>query len=56
MPLYRQLQRLERQGIEIAQSTINDWTQRTLEQLYSLYEVHKNQVLQSRYLHADETA
>lgn len=55
MPLHRQLQRLERQGIEIAQSSMNDWTQRTLEQLYSLYEVHKNQVLQSRYLHADET-
>lgn len=55
LPLHRQLQRFSRMGITIAQSTINDWVRAVLEQLNGLYAVHKQQVLQSRYLHADET-
>jgi len=55
LPLHRQLQRFERAGIKIAQSTINDWMKAVLTQLTALYEVHKKHVLQSGYLHADET-
>lgn len=55
LPLHRQLQRFERSGVRIAQSTINDWTRAVLTQLAALYEAHKKEVLQSGYLHADET-
>jgi len=55
LPLHRQLQRFERGGVNIAQSTINDWVKAVLIHLMALYEVHKRQVLASNYLHADET-
>ncbi|TKK70374.1 IS66 family transposase [Ilyomonas limi] len=55
LPLHRQLQRFERAGITIAQSTINDWVKAVLTHLTALYEVHKKKVLDSGYLHADET-
>ncbi|MGH3499097.1 MAG: IS66 family transposase [Nocardioidaceae bacterium] len=55
LPLHRQLQRFQRAGVTIAQSTINGWMTLTLEQFLSLFELHKNQVLSSYYLHADET-
>lgn len=55
LPLHRQLQRFSRAGVTIAQSTINDWVKAVLNQLCSLYEVHKQFVLASLYLHADET-
>ena len=55
LPIHRQLQRFERAGVKIAQSTSNDWVKAVLVQLYALYEAHKQLVLQSSYLHADET-
>ncbi len=55
LPLHRQLQRFQRLGVSLAQSTINDWVKVVLTHLTALYEVHKKQVLQSGYLHADET-
>ncbi|MCW3110635.1 MAG: transposase [Segetibacter sp.] len=55
LPLSRQLQRFQRAGIMLAQSTIVDATQRTLIQLTALFEAHKTQVLTCNYLHADET-
>lgn len=55
LPLHRQLQRFERAGVTIAQSTINDWVKAALNQLTALYETHKTQVLSTSYLHADET-
>lgn len=55
LPLNRQLQRFQRAGITIAQSTIVDTTQRTLINLSALFEAHKTQVLNCNYLHADET-
>jgi transposase len=55
IPLHRQQQRFQRAGITIPQSTMNDWTRLTLEQLLSIYDIHKKQVLESSYLHADET-
>ena len=55
LPLHRQLQRFQRVGVTIAQSTSNGWVTLTLDQFLTLYELHKNQVLSSYYLHADET-
>lgn len=55
LPLHRQMQRFSRAGVTIAQSTMNSATTRALDSLYSLYEVHKKLVLESRYLHVDET-
>jgi transposase len=42
LPLHRQLQRFQRAGVTIAQSTINDWVKAVLTHLTALYEVHKN--------------
>jgi transposase len=55
LPVNRQLQRFERLGLTIAQSTSNDWMRNVLVSLTGLYELHKKQVLNSTYLHADET-
>jgi transposase len=55
LPINRQLQRFERAGVTIAQSTANDWMRNTLQSIAGLYELHKKQVLESSYLHIDET-
>lgn len=55
IPLHRQLQRFQRVGLIIAQSTINDWVKVGLTHLITLYLKQKQLVLQSGYLHADET-
>lgn len=55
LPLHRQLRRLERLGVKIAQSTSNDWMRTVLNHLHSLYEAHKRTVLATAYLGADET-
>lgn len=55
LPIYRQLQRFERAGVTIPQSTSNDWMRNVLQSLTGLYELHKKQVLESSYLHVDET-
>lgn len=39
LPIHRQLQRYERMGVTIAQSTSNDWFRMVLNHLHSLYEV-----------------
>jgi transposase len=55
LPIHRQLQRYQRAGVTISQSTSNDWMRNVLVSLTGLYELHKKQVLQSSYLHVDET-
>jgi transposase len=55
LPMHRQLQRFQRAGVTIAQSTISDWMKHVLLMLIGLYQLHKKQVLRSSYLHADET-
>lgn len=55
LPLHRLLQRLSRAGVTIAQSTMTDLVKQVLNHLLSLYEAHKRLLLQSDYLHADET-
>jgi transposase len=55
LPLYRQMQRFERAGLKIPYSTITDWVSATCRLIMPLYEALKVSVLQSNYLHADET-
>lgn len=55
LPIHRQLQRYERIGVKIAQSTSNDWFRMGLNHLHSLYEAHKRITLNTAYLGADET-
>lgn len=55
LPLYRQMQRFERTGLKIPYSTITDWVSATCKLITPLYEALKVSVLQSNYLHVDET-
>jgi transposase len=55
LPLHRQLQRFERAGLTIAQSTMNGWVKNTLLLFVALYEQHKQQILNTGYLNVDET-
>lgn len=55
LPIHRQLRRLERLGVKIAQSTSNDWMRTVLTHLHSLYEAHKRLTLATAYLGVDET-
>lgn len=55
LPVYRQVQRFEREGIRLPASTLTDWISGTCALLEPLYEVHRKLVLSSNYLQADET-
>ena len=55
LPLHRQMQRFERTGIKLAYSTLTDWVSSTCQLITPLFEALKKEVLQSAYLHADET-
>jgi transposase len=55
LPLHRQLQRFERAGLVIAQSTINGWAKNGIDPLVGLYELQKQVILNSGYINADET-
>lgn len=55
LPLHRQMQRFERSGVKLPYSTLTDWVSATCKLITPLYEALKTEVLQSNYLHADET-
>lgn len=55
IPVHRQQQRLEREGIKLPSSTITDWIGSTCALLDPLYEALKREVLSSNYLQVDET-
>lgn len=55
LPLYRQMQRFERNGLKLPYSTLTDWVSSTCRLIEPLFEALKKQVLNSTYLHADET-
>jgi transposase len=55
LPVHRQVQRFEREGIKLPASTLTDWISGTCSLLEPLYEVHRKLVLSSHYLQADET-
>ena len=54
-PFHRQIQQFKRQGIEIAESTMNDWFTGTCRLLEPLYDRLKVRVQQADYLMGDET-
>jgi len=55
LPLNRQKQRFERNGVTIPYSTLTDWVSDTCKLIEPLFNALKKEVLQSSYLHADET-
>lgn len=55
LPLYRQVQQHKRQGVEIAESTINGWKDGGCELIKPLVHCIRDQVLSSNYLMVDET-
>lgn len=55
LPLHRQMQRFERGGVKLSYSTLTDWISSTCKLIAPLYEALKAEVLQSTYLHVDET-
>jgi transposase len=55
LPLYRQMQRFERSGVKLPYSTLTEWVTATCRLITPLYESLRKEILQSNYLHADET-
>lgn len=55
LPLYRQMERFKREGVNIPSSTISDWVSGTCALIQPLYDALKTEVLTADYLHADET-
>jgi len=55
IPLYRQVQQHKRQGVEIAESTINGWKQAGCELIKPLVDRIRDSVFNSSYLMVDET-
>jgi transposase len=56
LPLYRQERIFARQGVELARSTTCDWMAACAEVLRPLYDVMVSLVLQSHWLHTDDTS
>lgn len=55
LPFYRQKQMFKRQGVDFAESTMNDWFRATCNLLSPLHERLRQKLLESDYLMADET-
>ncbi|WKN44963.1 IS66 family transposase [Tunicatimonas pelagia] len=55
LPVYRQVQRYERLGIKLSESTLGGWLSSTCQLLTPLYDALRQCVLSQTYLQADET-
>jgi transposase len=55
LPLNRQMQRFERNGMHIPSSTITDWTRQSAQLLIALADELRKEIITSRYLMVDET-
>jgi len=55
IPAYRQSQMFKRMGVDLPDSTLVDWINRTGKLLKPLYDAHKRITLSAPYLQADET-
>jgi transposase len=55
LPLNRQMQCFERNGMHIPSSTITDWTRQTAQLLMPVADVLRKEVIASNYLMADES-
>ncbi|MGL6294796.1 MAG: IS66 family transposase [Plesiomonas sp.] len=56
LPLYRQMEQFKREGVTLASSTVADAVSKCCALIEPLYHALVKSVLQSSYLHADETA
>lgn len=55
LPLYRQIKRFSREGIDIAPATMDHWAKLGMQRLSLLYDYQKELILKSKYVQADET-
>lgn len=55
LPFYRQIQQYKESGITISDSTMGDWYEAAVERLKFLYDILRKQILQSEYIHVDES-
>jgi len=55
LPIYRIRRQLKRMGVDIAESTINDWIKAIVELLKPLYNLQVKRILDRDYLMVDET-
>ena len=55
LPLYRQQQRFARGGVNLSDSTISGWVSAVCNLLMPLHQALKHQIMNSGYIHADET-
>lgn len=55
LPFYRQIEMFKRQGVQLAQATLNGWFSAAVDLLEPLYEVLRKQVMSSDYIQVDET-
>lgn len=55
LPVYRQLQRFARDGVEIKSSTVDSWLRLTAQLLRPLYECHHQHTVLNGYLQVDES-
>lgn len=55
LPVYRQAQQFQREGVSLSASTINDWIKASCQLIEPLYELLRSQVLAADYLQADES-
>src|SRR5215468_3508443 len=54
LPLYRQAEIFEREGVELARATLADWVAQTSELVKPLIEALREHVMQGEKLHADD--
>jgi transposase len=55
LPLYRQIERFSREGVDIAPSTVDSWVKLTSQLLRPLYECHYQHTVLNGYLQVDES-
>jgi transposase len=54
-PLYRQHQRLSREGIQLSRATLTTWAHKAIDLLSPIFDAQRRSVLQSKVLAVDET-
>ncbi len=55
LPVFRQVKRFERSGVCLPYNTILDWAGKTIDLMEVLFEALKKEILESNYIHVDET-
>lgn len=55
LPFYRQIQQYREAGITVSDSTMGGWYEAAVEKLKLLYDRLRRQILQSDYIHVDES-